>query len=60
MIPQDFYSNLCTKDRRSPYFEDIYGGEEEAPVPRKGCYCDNCFYGRDRLALVIIELLERK
>ncbi len=60
MIPSDFYSSLCTKDKRSPYFEDIYGDEEDIPVPRKGCHCDNCFYGRDRLALVIIELLERK
>lgn len=60
MKPEDFYSSLCTKDKRSPYFEDIYGLDDEPPGPRQGCYCDNCFYGRDRLAMVIIELLERE
>lgn len=65
MKASDFYSSLCTKDTRSPYFESIYGRDgEDWPgyeiIPRQNCACDNCFYGRDRLALVIIELLERE
>ena len=62
------YSNLCCKDPRHPDYYDFYGQEieeeiadgytPEIPTPREGCYCDNCFNGRDSLALIIIGLIE--
>jgi hypothetical protein len=30
-----------------------YDDEEERPKPRENCHCDNCFYGRDKLARYI-------
>ena len=48
--------SLCNKDPRNPMFNDLYGVDEETPVPRGGCSCDNCFYGRDALSLEIIRL----
>jgi len=54
MNKEKIYENLCVKDCRSPYFvEDEYDNIE----PRsKDCYCDNCFYGRDKLAMEILRL----
>ena len=55
---QEVLENLCYYDERNPdnslqYF-DLEG--EEPPEPRKDCACDNCFYGRDKLALEILSL----
>jgi hypothetical protein len=59
MTLQEIYSNLCSKDKRSPSFEDLFYEEgDELPIPRVGCFCDNCFYGRDKLALEILKLKE--
>ncbi len=55
MSLDEVYENLCTKDSRSPYFY-IYD-EDEVIVARDNCACDNCFYGRDKLALTILELM---
>lgn len=49
---------LCNKDPRNPLFNDLYGYEDEKPIPRSDCACDNCFYGRDAMALEIIRLRE--
>lgn len=56
--PLDVFANLCYRDRRHPMFDEIYGEatEEEVGAPRSGCACDNCFSGRDRLALEILRL----
>lgn len=50
------YEYLCTKDKRNPMFLACYGDLEEAelPPPRVNCFCDNCFYGRDYLALEVL------
>jgi len=50
--------NLCTRDRRHPSWDLLYGAEEEdeIPPPREGCVCDNCFSGRDELAVEILRL----
>ena len=52
--------SLCTYDSRNPYGYISYGtvdDDEVVPAPRQqGCGCDNCFYGRDRLAMEIIRL----
>jgi len=62
MKKEEVYECLCYKDQRNPYWQDIYGWQEleseEIPEPRKGCFCDNCFSGRDRLALEILKIAE--
>ena len=54
--------NLCMRDSRNPDHTDVYACYEsdwgEIPAPRENCACDNCFYGRDRLALEILRLKE--
>lgn len=70
MEREEVLSNLCVNDRRNPdhkelYFVDYeYDMEEDIPEPRGGengeCYCDNCFYGRDALALEILKLMDEK
>ena len=54
--------NLCIRDSRNPDHADVYACYEEycgeIPAPRENCACDNCFYGRDRLALEILRLKE--
>lgn len=50
---------LCTSDPRNPLFKDVYefSDPDDIPEPRsEGCGCDNCFYGRDKLAIEIIRL----
>ena len=49
--------NLCTRDTRHPDYHDSYNDDDEQPIARLNCYCDNCFYARDKLALYILELL---
>ena len=52
--------SLCTYDIRNPYgylSYDAVDDDEAVPAPRQqGCACDNCFYGRDKLAMEIIRL----
>ena len=55
------YENLCTYDKRNPYGYLSYGpvDDDDVAQPRQqGCACDNCFYGRDKLAMEIIRLRE--
>lgn len=48
-------SNLCYYDHRNP----DHMRDEDGPLGRKEpCHCDNCFTGRNDLALVIMGLLE--
>jgi len=47
---------LCTHDVRNPYYGDIDHYEYDRPGP--DCACDNCFYGRNDLALEILRLQE--
>lgn len=53
--------NLCYHDINHPRWEDLHGFDEPDEIlePRKDCYCDNCFYGRDKLALEILKLRDR-
>ena len=60
---KEIYSKLCCKDPRNPIYKDIYNKDwinfmDGPPIPRVNCYCDNCFSGRDTLALEIINLNE--
>lgn len=55
MTDNEIKINLCNYDEDNPYnildlFED-----DDRPEPRNGCACDNCFYGRDKLAVQILE-----
>jgi len=53
------YENLCIRDSRNPMYDELkdsYEPYDIMPEPRADCACDNCFYGRDRLALEIIRL----
>lgn len=54
METKGLYEKLCICDKRHPYHDTEYADE----IPRQGCACDNCFYGRDKLALEIIRLQE--
>lgn len=61
----NIYEELCSNDIRNPHssipwmLEDgFYDDEDPPPAPRGDCYCDNCFQGCDRLAMIIIELHE--
>ena len=54
---KEIKEKLCTYDKRNPDYEYLFSdNDNEVPEPRKDCYCDNCFYGRDKLALEILRL----
>ncbi len=60
-LPLDMiHSCLCAKDKRNPLWTEVYAGDvvNDDPLPRVNCFCDNCFYGRDRLAVEILRLRE--
>jgi hypothetical protein len=59
MSIEEIKSNLCTDDPRNPnyYYDEEWGiGHKEPP---ENCKCDNCFYGRTRLANYIIQMLKQ-
>jgi len=56
MDRSEILSNLCSRDSRNPLFDDIYGWDDIKPVPREDCACDNCFYGRDKLATALLSI----
>lgn len=55
MTKNEIYSNLCAYDKRSTDYIEPEDDEDEKE-PRKNCFCDNCFYSRDELALEILKL----
>lgn len=52
------YEKLCIHDERSPYFNPPVDTEDFIREARYNCACDNCFYGRDAMALEILRLRE--
>ena len=57
----EIFDNLCDYDQRSWFFKNVIAvnnDPENYPIPRDNCFCDNCFNGRDKLALEIIRLRE--
>ena len=56
MQKKDIYENLCIRDKRNPCHNDIYLNGEEVEKDNN-CSCDNCFYGRTKMAEYILELL---
>ena len=53
-IPKWILERLCYYDIRHPDYEM----DDDAPKPMENCYCDNCFYGRSKLAEEIVKLYE--
>lgn len=53
-------SNLCYYDLRNPDgYKDLYDPEDDKDIgayAQKDCSCDNCFYGRTKLAEYILKL----
>ena len=58
------FEYLCTHDYRNPrgvmefISEDELEDYPDSKSENKNCACDNCFYGRTKLALRILELEE--
>jgi len=56
MKEETIFENLCIYDERNPNYYQGGFDEDEKRKPRINCNCDNCFYGKDKLALEIIKL----
>jgi len=51
--------HLCYYDKRNPdYWRDPDFDDDPPIKPRNNCYCDNCFYGSDKLAMIVLKLIE--
>lgn len=59
MDEETVLENLCNYDKRNPN-SIIYEDEDDREPRGDECYCDNCFYGRDKLALEILRLKDIK
>ena len=55
MTNEEVRRNLCYYDEGTP---DCDPESDDAQKPRDGCYCDNCYYGRDVLAMEILKEVE--
>lgn len=60
MLLSEVYTYLCVYDERNPHYINLDYLDYVPGVPRENCFCDNCFYGRDKLAMEIIRLVENK
>lgn len=62
MTKEEILNNICYYDKRHPDGAHASGcfdeDELEACSNKDTCYCDNCFYGRTKLAEYILKLLE--
>ena len=52
MNKEEILENLCMYDKRNPFF---YKDEWSWKKPRNNCFCDNCFYWRDKLAVELLK-----
>lgn len=53
MTIKEILENLCWYDKRNPDYDPE---TEKSEI----CYCDNCFYGRDRLANELLNIMSVK
>ncbi len=67
MTINEIKSNLCYYDRRNPEFSIIeeYGYDKEeidatGDFAKKDCSCNNCFYGRAKLAEELFKYKENE
>ena len=64
MKTSEIVSRLCYSDTRNPDGVTGYMTAEEikeegyTAAPKPNCSCDNCFYGRTKLAMYILKLKE--
>ncbi len=49
----ELYKNLCRHDTRNPHYDAEY--DSDFVARSNDCHCDNCFYGRDKLAMSMID-----
>lgn len=57
LMDSEVLGSLCCYDRRNPlWFGDQSYEDADVPPRQHGCGCDNCFYGRDKLAMEILRL----
>lgn len=53
MTKTEILSKLCYYDKRNP----DYDADSDQEIRDKGeCFCDDCFYGRSKLANEILEM----
>lgn len=57
MTREEVLENLCVYDLRNPYYISPY--DDDYREPRGNCKCDNCFYGRDKLAEALLNLMDK-
>jgi hypothetical protein len=57
MTKEEILGKLCYYDSRNP---ENQIDDDDVPLPkaREGCYCDNCFYGRTKLADELLKYIE--
>lgn len=55
---QEVIGKLCYYDSRNPTMDSLGLSEDELKAKMEDCYCDNCYYGRTKLANEIIRLTE--
>lgn len=53
LLQMNPFPYLCWYDPRNPNYNKYTPPDIK---PRNNCFCDNCFMGRDKLALYIIKL----
>jgi hypothetical protein len=62
MKKEEVLSRLCAYDKRNPdciYEDDEIQERAESLLKNKEtCHCDNCFYGRTKMAEYILQSLE--
>ncbi len=49
--------SLCWYDPRRPDHAELWQ-DQEVPEPRNNCHCDACYYGRDKLAVAMLEIIK--
>lgn len=56
MEKTEVLKRLCCFDKRNPHGTADFDPEDTTEPHRESCACDNCFYGRDKLAQEILKL----
>ena len=60
LTEEQVFENLCWHDPRNPNYTEMGLDDDEKIEPRfEDCCCDNCFYGKDKLAMEILRLREK-
>lgn len=58
MSEREIKSELCYYAPENPNNNLGAYEDEDYPQPRNECSCDNCFYGRDKLAMQLLQARE--